>query len=243
MAAPRPTAPSTLGVPASNFQGRSFQVDFSGQTARIISPPPIQGGIAPGASPCRRGRRCPWGRTSCGPRRRRSRSRGPARPRGSAAPTGRRPPGRARRARARSGNGLHVVDGAQHVGDVREGHQAGARVPRALGGFQVEAAVRVDGDECQRQPRRAQASCQGTRLLWCSISVRSTTSPSFRNLSAPGGGHEVDRLRGAPGEDDLRASSARSGSAGPFPRFSSKAAVASSPRVCRARCTFAFPCS
>ena len=40
------TAPSTFGVPASNFQGRSFQVDFSSETDRIISPPPIQGGMA-----------------------------------------------------------------------------------------------------------------------------------------------------------------------------------------------------
>src|SRR3989344_8486260 len=38
-AAINPAAPAKLGVPASNFQGRSFQVDFSKVTSRIMSPP------------------------------------------------------------------------------------------------------------------------------------------------------------------------------------------------------------
>jgi len=33
------------GVPASNFQGRSFQVDWRNFTSRIMSPPARKGGM------------------------------------------------------------------------------------------------------------------------------------------------------------------------------------------------------
>src|SRR2546430_16396246 len=36
---------ATLGVPASNFQGRSFQVASLSRTRLIMSPPPRNGGI------------------------------------------------------------------------------------------------------------------------------------------------------------------------------------------------------
>jgi hypothetical protein len=35
-----------FGVPASNLYGRSFQVERSKVTLRIMSPPPMNGGIA-----------------------------------------------------------------------------------------------------------------------------------------------------------------------------------------------------
>ena len=44
-AAPSAIDSAIAGVPASNFQGRSFQVVFSSSTVRIISPPVRNGGI------------------------------------------------------------------------------------------------------------------------------------------------------------------------------------------------------
>ena len=38
--------PAMFGVPASNLNGSSFQVDFSKVTEAIMSPPPCHGGIA-----------------------------------------------------------------------------------------------------------------------------------------------------------------------------------------------------
>jgi DNA invertase Pin-like site-specific DNA recombinase len=46
IAAPRPTAPEMLGVPASKRHGRSFQVLPENDTVRIMSPPPCQGGMS-----------------------------------------------------------------------------------------------------------------------------------------------------------------------------------------------------
>ena len=42
-AAPSPMPPAMFGVPASNLYGRSFQVDSSNDTVRIMSPPPWYG--------------------------------------------------------------------------------------------------------------------------------------------------------------------------------------------------------
>src|SRR3972149_5424678 len=57
MAAPKAMTSAMLGVPASNFQGTSFQVAPSRVTRRIISPPPRKGSISSRSS--RRGERTP----------------------------------------------------------------------------------------------------------------------------------------------------------------------------------------
>ena len=44
--APKPIPPTILGVPASNFQGSSFQVVFSIVTFSIMSPPYINGSMS-----------------------------------------------------------------------------------------------------------------------------------------------------------------------------------------------------
>ena len=49
-AAPRPMAAAMSGVPASNFQGTSLKVVWRRWTSRIISPPPMNGGIASSSS-------------------------------------------------------------------------------------------------------------------------------------------------------------------------------------------------
>ena len=85
---------------------------------------------SPRAAPrVRTARRCRWARTPCGRRRRRSRSRAPARPPAGAAPTARRPPATdAALPRVRHAIQRDRVDGAQRVGDVRHGDE-----PRAIG--------------------------------------------------------------------------------------------------------------
>ncbi len=47
------------------------------------------------------------------------------------------------------------------------------------------------------------SSCHGTRFAWCSISVRTITSPAPDVLAAPRVGDEVDRLGGVAREHDL----------------------------------------
>ena len=52
-------------------------------------------------------------------------------------------------------------------------------------------------------PRSSANISHGTMLAWCSISVRTTTSPSCEVGPAPAVGDEVDGLGGVLGEDDL----------------------------------------
>ena len=54
-AAPSPIASAICEVPASNFHGRSVQVDSFAATVRIMWPPPMNGGISSSSArrPCR----------------------------------------------------------------------------------------------------------------------------------------------------------------------------------------------
>ena len=54
-AAPSPIASAICEVPASNFHGRSVQVDSVAVTCLIMCPPPMNGGIRSSSSrrPCR----------------------------------------------------------------------------------------------------------------------------------------------------------------------------------------------
>lgn len=58
-----------LGVPASNFQGRSFQVEPSRVTRRIMSPPPMKGGMVSSSRRLPYRMPMPVDRTFCGQRR------------------------------------------------------------------------------------------------------------------------------------------------------------------------------
>jgi hypothetical protein len=54
-AEPSPIASAICDVPASNFHGRSVQVDSFAATVRIMWPPPMNGGISSRSArrPCR----------------------------------------------------------------------------------------------------------------------------------------------------------------------------------------------
>ena len=58
--APRPIAADTSGVPASNLYGTSLNVEWRSVTSRIISPPPMNGGISSRISRARPQRATAW---------------------------------------------------------------------------------------------------------------------------------------------------------------------------------------
>ena len=121
------------------------------------------------------------------------------------------------------------VDGAEHVGDVREGEDLGALgEQRRRGRTGRGRRPAPTGTQRRVAPVRRASSCQGTRLAWCSISVTRISSPGREHeplvLGVVGRGRvgegvrdEVERLGGVLREDDLvggRADERRDGRAG-----------------------------
>ena len=64
-------------------------------------------------------------------------------------------------------------------------------------------SIVVDADVLERAPVSFATTCQGMMLEWCSISVRTMTSPGRSAQRAPAVGDEVDRFGRVAGEDDL----------------------------------------
>ncbi len=59
------------------------------------------------------------------------------------------------------------------------------------------------GAHLMTAPWRSRRKCQGTMLEWCSMIEMMISSPALMLRLAPGRRHEVDRLGGVAGEDDL----------------------------------------
>ena len=203
MAAPSPTASAIGGVPASNFQGSSAQLNPSRRTSLIISPPPRNGGMASSSS--RRAHRTPmpvgpsilWPEkaTKSAPRAPTSIVRWGADLGGVDQDQG---PGGV----GRLGQGGDVVDGAEHVGDPGDAEELGA-VEQAGKVGQVEVAVGR-----KRDPAQLDAPLGGQHVPGHDVGVvlhvgEHHGSPACERRAAPGVGHQVRGLGGAPGEDDL----------------------------------------
>jgi len=61
----------------------------------------------------------------------------------------------------------------------------------------------VTGRKSSFARARSASSCQGTMLLWCSISVSRILSPALMWFRTPGLRDEVDAFGSAAGEDDF----------------------------------------
>ena len=176
---PSPIASPTAGVPASNFQGMSLKSVRRRWTSRIISPPARNGGIASSSS--RRAHSAPGahrGRASCGRRTRRSRRRAP----------GRRP------ARAGTAWAPSTRTSAPAAWAISTISRTGLIVPSVFETWVKATSFGLSRRRTSKTSRRRSPSsvigmnsrspsfswtrsCHGTRLAWCSISVRTIASP------------------------------------------------------------------
>ena len=162
-----------FGVPASNLYGSSFQVLCSNVTELIMSPPPMNGGIASSSA------RLAVEHADAGRavqlvagERRRSRSRAPARPRGMwYAACDAVDQHRARRARAPARTiSLHRVDRAERVRHVRDRRRASSAASSSRSNSSRISSPRSSiGATRSVAPVASQTSCHGTMFEWCSI--------------------------------------------------------------------------
>ncbi len=95
-------------------------------------------------------------------------------------------------------------DRAERVGDVGERDQPRARPEEPLVLLEdASARCRRPARPAAGRPSRRQSSCQGTMLAWCSSQVRTISSPSPTWRRPPALRDQVDALGGAAHEDDL----------------------------------------
>ena len=177
----RPT-PAMFGVPASNLfgsdvVGRPLERHRADHVAAAL----IRRHLLEERRACRTARRCRSGRTSCGRRTRRSRSRAPARRPACAAPacapsTSTGTP-RACAISMISATGL-IVPSAFDTWTTATSLVRSVEQPLEL--VEPQLARVGDRDDPQLRAFSSQSSCHGTMFEWCSISVTSISSPAPR---------------------------------------------------------------
>ena len=82
------------------------------------------------------------------------------------------------------GDRADVVDGAEHVGLMPDGDQSRRRGEQLVERAQVERPSSSMSIAASCRPRRSAASCHGTRLLWCSMTVTTMRSPGSSSCVA-----------------------------------------------------------
>ena len=99
---------------------------------------------------------------------------------------------------------LHRHDGAEHVRHVRDRDHLGARRRAASRTRRCRKLPSSStGAHLITAPWRSRRKCHGTMLEWCSMIESTISSPGLMRSRAERIGDEIDRLGGVAGEDDL----------------------------------------